>query len=50
MAIFEEGFEGAEEISYVNIWKQIISGSKNSKALVGWGVCLVLATQLFLTE
>lgn len=50
MIIFDEGFEGGEEISYVNVWKQIIPGSENSKALVGWGVCLVLATQLFPTE
>lgn len=50
MIIFDEGFEGGEEISYVNIWKQIIPGSENSKALVGWGVCLILATQLFPTE
>lgn len=50
MITFDEGFEGGEEVSCVNIWKQIIPGSQNSKALVGWGVCLILATQLFPTE
>lgn len=48
MGIFDQGLERGEEMSRTDSWQKSILGQREQQG-PEWGVCLVLARQLFMT-